>query len=430
MTEVLEEYSSLLDKLVNTIDISPTDYQRAVESYNSVGKWLLDGYYEKQYPLCLAEPEIYPQGSFNLGTVVRPLKDGKEKDFDIDLVCESRYELVAPPARVKQNIGDRLKANSIYKEKIDPEGRRCWTLQYEAKGKIPFHMDILPCKPNEVDGNIAITDLNRHTSEYSWKSSNPRGFASWFHTVNAVTSSFSKTQKQRIFECAKDESGKALFKSMDSVPDFLVRTPLQRTIQLLKRHRDIQFADNPENKPISMIITSLAARLYNGETTTIEAFVNITEAIYSYSEYLGEKSGAWILSERMKKQSLITRRWNRNGYWEWYIPNPVNSMENFADKWHENDNAKARSFFSWLGALIRDLREIENSKGIHVIHESLSKSYGADAAQRAIKAYGEDVFQLRKDGKLFFVSGSGAIGTTGTGRIKDHTFYGAKDSED
>jgi hypothetical protein len=291
-------------------------------------------------------------------------------------------------------------------------------------------MDILPCKPNEVDGNIAITDLNRHTSEYSWKSSNPRGFASWFHTVNAVTSSFSKTQKQRIFECAKDESGKALFKSMDSVPDFLVRTPLQRTIQLLKRHRDIQFADNPENKPISMIITSLAARLYNGETTTIEAFVNITEAIYSYSEYLGEKSGAWILSERMKKQSLITRRWNRNGYWEWYIPNPVNSMENFADKWHENDNAKARSFFSWLGALIRDLREIENSKGIHVIHESLSKSYGADAAQRAIKAYGEDVFQLRKDGKLFFVSGSGAIGTTGTGRIKDHTFYGAKDSED
>jgi hypothetical protein len=430
MTSILEEYSSILDKLGNEIDISPTDYQRAVESYNSVGKWLSDGFLEKQYPFCLNAPDIYPQGSFNLGTVVRPIREGKESDFDIDLVCESIYSASALPSRVKQNIGNRLQAHDIYREKMSPEGRRCWTLLYAPSDKLPFHMDILPCKSNGGDGEVAITDLSKNTHEYSWRSSNPRGFAKWFKSCNTTTAVFSQSQKQRFLETAMDESGKALYDSIEAVPDILVRTPLQRMVQLLKRHRDIQFAASPENKPISMIITTLSAKVYSGETSTAEALFNAIEALYSYSEYLGDKKGAWILSEQMKKQSLITRRWNAEGYWEWYIPNPINQQENFADKWHENNNVKAKAFFEWIEVLHREFQEIKQPKGIHKLYESMANAYGSDAAKRVIKSYGEEVFSLRNEGKLFFAAGTGTLGADGTQKVKDHTFYGENDSKD
>lgn len=40
---------------------------------------------------------------------------------------------------------------------------------------------------------------------------------------------------------------------------------LQRIVQILKRHRDIMF-NGDEDKPISIIITTLASRAYRGET--------------------------------------------------------------------------------------------------------------------------------------------------------------------
>ena len=55
------------------------------------------------------------------------------------------------------------------------------------------------------------------------------------------------------------------YATIEEVPTYELKTPLQRAIQLLKRHRDVMFADNPEVAPISMILTNLSGRAYNGE---------------------------------------------------------------------------------------------------------------------------------------------------------------------
>ena len=55
-----------------------------------------------------------------------------------------------------------------------------------------------------------------------------------------------------------------------------IKTPLQRVVQLLKRHRDIMFKDDQSgNKPISIIITTIAASLYNEEDNIYDAMKNI-----------------------------------------------------------------------------------------------------------------------------------------------------------
>ena len=53
---------------------------------------------------------------------------------------------------------------------------------------------------------------------------------------------------------------------VEDVPEYQVKTPLQQGIQILKRHRDIMFVEDPDDKPISIIITTLAAHAYNNES--------------------------------------------------------------------------------------------------------------------------------------------------------------------
>ncbi len=92
------------------------------------------------------------------------------------------------------------------------------------------------------------------------------------------------------------------------MPDWQVKTPLQRAIQILKRHRDIYFQSNLDERPVSIIITTLAALAYNNQANVYEAIVDILSDMARYID-------------------------SRNGRWR--IVNPVDPNENFADKWNE-----------------------------------------------------------------------------------------------
>src|SRR5690606_21287264 len=85
---------------------------------------------------------------------------------------------------------------------------------------------------------------------------------------------------------------------------FKRKTVLQRTIQLLKRHRDIMFISNPDSKPISIIITTIVARYYSGEKDLYTALNRALTALYEFAESNSDS-----------------------------VFNPVNPEENFADKW-------------------------------------------------------------------------------------------------
>jgi len=127
---------------------------------------------------------IYPQGSFRLGTVVRPA--GRTGEYDIDLVC---WLLIAKEnitqVELKQRVGDLLRAYLRWKErqghtdgpKTCEARRRCWTLGYPDHG---FHLDVLPTIPDveHPPTGILLTDKQL----YRWQHSNPIGYATWFRT--------------------------------------------------------------------------------------------------------------------------------------------------------------------------------------------------------------------------------------------------------
>ena len=358
-------YSRFLDKVAEAIDIPPSKYQDAVDRYQAVGKYLEDG----EYPGCAGELSIYPQGSFRLGTVVRPIRDGVEASYDIDLVCELPIEKHwTNPRSVKLMVGNRLKEHGTYRKLLDEEGKRCWTLEYAEQDEIGFHLDVLPSVPDPrppLDTAIAIT--NKQGNVYTWSASDPKGYGLWFDRQNQAAFEFARTDQKRAILAQSSH----IYASIDDVPDALVRTPLQRSIQLMKRHRDIMFDNEQNNKhsPISIIITTLAAQFYQNESDIYSALYSIVNQLHAHAVLV--ENGT--VNRSLAPHSPIKRMPDGG----WYIGNPVNPKENFADRWQEDNHARARAFFHWVAALKEALFDILEEPHLNVLRERLSATLGA-----------------------------------------------------
>ncbi|HNX82474.1 MAG TPA: nucleotidyltransferase, partial [Candidatus Omnitrophota bacterium] len=326
-------------------------------------EWLNQGFALHEYPQCNREPDVYPQGSINLGTIVRPLREGKEADFDIDLVCELKNSTIMEPRDVKGQVGNRLKKNQTYKDKLEPEGKRCWTLDYAKSQGIGFHMDILPSIPDATPLDLKITHKNEINGLYSWTYSSPKKYSDWFRKQNKTFGTFAASQRRQLFEdMFKEDKRTKLFEKVEDVPEQLVRTPLQRTIQILKRHRDVNFLNKKSDyKPISIIITTLAANLYDGENDVYDSLINIINKLRQFSGYI--ENAQFRLDEKIVWRELITR-FMEGGVWKWRIKNPTNEKENFADRWHEDNNARAKAFFEWVEAIYKDVQKLKASNDI------------------------------------------------------------------
>lgn len=369
----------ILDKIADEINITPTMQEKAVKSYEAVGRWLGDGI---DYDV-----RIMPQGSMNLGTVIKPIDDSD--DYDMDLVCLLKNGAYLSLADIKNLVGNRLKEHRTYRHMLEREGKRCWTMQYDE-----FHMDILPCVPKDtafIEPYLTAIKLTHKNEDgtYDPRFSNPYAYHKWFETrmMDILIA------EKRVF-AAKNNT------EIEKVPTYKMRTPLQKAIQLLKRHRDICFKNDSENAPISIIITTLAAWSYAGESNLFEALNNVISKMPQHIEC-------------------------RNGvYW---IANPVMEEENFADKW-ALEPSKRTAFNKWLVQVRRDLlTDPINCWGIDTISEHYQKWLGTAPVERAIRAIGYETKSARQSGSLYVKGLAGGLSTSASSNsqpVKEHTFFG------
>lgn len=361
----LSKYSRFLEEVARDLDIPPSKYQDAVDHYNAVGRWLDEG----RYPGCAGPLTIYVQGSFRLGTVVRPIRNGIEASYDIDLVSEFPLQKAAVmPGDLKAMAGRRLQEHEVYQKMLDDEGRRCWTLEYAESDGVGFHLDVLPSVPDPRFGtNTAIAITNRNGRSYTWSASDPRGYGGWFDEKNATAFFRASFAQKKLIR----ESAPHIYASVDAVPDQLVRTPLQRAIQIEKRHRDLMFnkQETATYAPISVIVTTLSAHLYQNEADVYSALAGIVGRLGSHAGLLEGRA----IDSSVAAMGLIRR--TADG--KWYIGNPVNPEENFADRWHEDDHARARAFFTWVAQLRADLVNIPATATRSQLSERFTRALGA-----------------------------------------------------
>jgi hypothetical protein len=333
-------------------------------------------------------------------------------DLDIDLVCRlSGIKAGWTAYDLKQAVGNRLKDNKTYMEMLKPEGRRCWTLDYaEDRG---FHMDVLPAVVGQdffmlmeksfSDQDmksvqqlaIRITDwlhpsYRKSMNPLEWPLSNMFGFAAWFKYRSQVTT-LRKTM--------------VLNESVQPVPAYQKhKLPLQRIVQILKRHRDIMF-NGDEHKPISIIITTLAARAYNGESDLLTALKFVVDNMDQYVEY---------------RLDPIT------GRHYWWIPNPVNPAENFADKWPLNPEKK-QNFWKWVKQVKADVALVTMQDNIIGLKDSIGRPWGDDLVKSVFSNMGQTTREQRENGGLFMAANTGMLGAAGKINIPNHNYFGGNE---
>jgi len=420
------QFEDLLKKLSTNLSITRSQHEAAVQSYKAVGKYLSS----ESSPLSEYEPYIKPQGSFIIGTTIQSIEE--DGDIDLDVVCEfKRKKITWTQYHLKNAVGDHLKAYGTYERLLDEEGRRCWTLNYREEGVTNqrYHMDILPAIvangyslllessfKNLMDEDyeklqLSITDKEKSnyymsTFPEEWLQSNPYGYAKWF-------------MKRAFLVGNQFNNLYSLNESVKPTPDYQEeRLPLQRVVQLLKRHRDVYFAkeqndDIRKQKPISCIITTLAARAYRGESNLIDAM--------------------WGVINRMRDEIEFRYIPEYGMEIEW-ISNPVNVLENFADRWNDQNSYRRDNFYCWLDQLSIDLNDAENKTGLQNISESLSASFGRKPVQAAFGQIADHMRDLTNSGNNNIDRNNGLVGLATAGLtsinpIKKHDFYGTNEEE-
>lgn len=355
---VTPQAEETLEDLADSLAIPESTYEKAAGSYKSLGDFLN----RPASSIRQFDPQVHVQGSFGLGTVIPPTSD--DEDYDVDAVCEFRKLTKSQTTQqnLKKLLGNEMVAYARERKMSKPvvEHRRCWRLEYADGAQ--FHMDVTPGLLNGIEQRallkshglddrfaetaIAITDIDHHTYgilSAEWPRSNPRGYLKWFISRMEV-----------IFEERKRELiRKGIRAGTEPIPVYAVRTPLQSAVMILKRHRDIMFVSRSDERPISIILTTLAAHAYNGEA-------KISEALFS------------ILNG-------MDRFIVRNADGSYLVANPSDPTENFADKWRKHPE-RAAAFFEWLEQARRDFTYASELSNKQLITEILAKSVGRGVA--------------------------------------------------
>ncbi|MEK4404894.1 nucleotidyltransferase [Sporosarcina sp. FSL K6-6792] len=366
----------VLLEMVSQLDLPKSIDEKARERYISLSNW----FSRENSSLKDVKIDFFSQGSFALGTTIRPIKENEE--YDLDMGCKlniEEYKSSRTQKELKHLVGHELELyrNSVGIEKPLDEKRRCWRLEY--KDEISFHLDIVPCVPLEgerkaiyesqlfqayryeqsfqqdlVHFAINITDMeneNYSTITHEWYVSNPQGYVRWFQKQ------MQKSKQQGFFESRN---------LIEPVPKYEQKTVLQLCIQLLKRHRDNMFEENQDSKPISIIITTLASKAYDGELNIEVAIINILSKMPQH-----------IHSQKPR------------------VPNPVKPEEDFADRWANSEfshlNLEA-NFKIWLNQAYLDFKKLLEKEKTEEIRSVLNENFSLDInSERLEKEFGYKV---------------------------------------
>lgn len=356
----MSDKNRTLEEIIKKIDITETMAENAESKYKAVAK-----------ELCAKglDVDIYPQGSFALGTVVRPFTEGKDVDYDLDFICEiNPKKKNTTPHVIKNSIGDVL-INSGRKVKEDDT---CWIIDYaNIQDNIGFKLDIVPAVQEEPEminnlvahgvleqyANTAIAITIKKNNVYDWGNGNAKGYTKWFQDINAPFLDYKTREKKGVFEA-----------TIEDVPNTTRKSNLQRVIQILKRHRDIYYYNIRESdKPNSAIITTLVARIgefANPNLSLLELLEFVVNELNIYSK-LQIQDHSTFLMENVNKYTI------RKKGKEWVIPNPVNPENNLASYWTDRT---ANQFFKWLIEVNKDLvisRDYDDEKYVVALKNGL-----------------------------------------------------------
>jgi hypothetical protein len=361
-----KDHDYLLVQVAESLQLTKTQFEAAEAAYNAVCAWLN----ADDTALARLQPSIFPHGSVALDTTVKPRRGQKDDEYDVDCVCRlAATSLTA--MEVYALVQGRLAAHETYRKMLERKNR-CLRLNYSGQ----FHIDILPGVPTGNGTELLVPD--REIRE--WTPSDPEGFANWF-----------KARGERPHLIRADAQ------PLPTPSPAREKPALAIAVQLVKRRRDMVF-DGGEDAPRSILLTTLAARVYNGSVGVGGTLAQVVSG---------------IAAELRRSVDRIK------------ITNPVNEGEDFAESLDATRYQRLREF---MFAFEREIRALASAQG-RDLRESLREMFGAEPTSTAFERWGNLLNERRASQTLTVTgAGKGALGVVSSvsaTRVPKNDYFGA-----
>jgi hypothetical protein len=393
MAQTQQMAISLLDHLCLALDLTKTQREVAEQRYAAVTKLLAT----PGSRLATFSPYLFPQGSFLLKTVVKPMAN---VEYDVDLICLLQQAGFLDARLMFQLVSAELKAR--YPELVVKD--RCCRIEYAGE----FHMDVIPARHEGVPDLNRIVVPDRRLNDFVW--SCPKLFAAWFEEAAQLTPMF-------VRSLSADRIVAANAAVIEDLPDYdgMAVEPLRRFVQLFKASRN-HFYDRLDCRPPSSIaLTTLAAHSYRKA---------VTGRIYNSMIQVFR-----FVAEDLHSSIRVTK--NSGGHFEFELKNPKDDRENFLDCWKGDHEAYAM-FRHWQAQVVEFIDRIlvpaESPEGIDATKKRLSAAFGDSAATAAVRGVARQRREMVQQGTAGFVA-TGALTTTshaGSTKVPVHTFHGLR----
>jgi hypothetical protein len=341
-----QSIAEFLAAISRALNIPSARYEEANRRYKTLTAWL-----EECPRLALLRPYMFPQGSFALGTVTRPL-NGEE--YDLDFICHLRAagHTAHTPRNVYDLLFHRVQNHGTYEGMVELKNR-CVRVIYANL----FHMDITVAVSNPLCSNNGLLVPDRELR--SWKASHPAGYVEWFDKRAKLLPRF------RLVEKAYAQRHVALSSQTEPLPAEETQGEgiLRSMIRLFKRHRDVLFEKRPDADfaPISIILTTLATQAYEQAVKNLvfDSELEVMQAVLrTMPNFIG-----W-------EQDADTGQYVR------VVANPTTTGENFADKWKRSP-AYSKAFAEWQQQALRDFDKLAELEGRDRLQSSFRGLFGA-----------------------------------------------------
>jgi hypothetical protein len=351
---------ALLADIAVNVQLPPGLHEKATDRYEAVRK-----YVERPgSPLADRVVRFYPQGSMAIDATISTR--GTDTEYDIDIVAEIEGCLDEAPGDILDLLAEALEGYGT--DAPIKRQTRCVTVPY-ADG---MHLDLTPAGRRlhwpERESLIFHANPDRPLSEHYPVPMNAYGFAGWYRGRTPLERRFALAMTRRLYE-AHGYRFRAEAE-VDEVPDqvsLIVKNTATAALQLLKRFRNVAYANAMGRIPPSVMLSCFAGHVASPNTTLSEMLIRLARHI---------ARAIWAASARRERIRVV---------------NPVFEHDEFTDRWPEN-LAQQDEFAQNLTDLADGLAHFRSHEvSIEELQEWLRDRFGSRVVSRSVKQLNERI---------------------------------------
>jgi hypothetical protein len=350
----LNPLDAILAEIAINLQLPPGLHAKAVKRYEAVRTYIeRDG-----SPLHDKVAAFYPQGSMAIDATISTR--GTDDEYDLDFVAELLLAGYSP-----SQVLDLLEAALAgYPAKVIRQ-TRCITVQYTDG----MHIDVTPSirLPNPPERESVICHAKPgEPTQHGFVDMNAFGFGQWYCSRTPTEERFAKAFNRRLYEAAG-----LTFAADADVHDVPEQTPLlvksTTTVahQLLKRFRNILYAQAPGRIPPSVVLACHA-----GEAAA--PGMPLTEMVIRQARWTAK-----AIDEAARAGRLLDVR------------NPVWARDVFTDRWPVSD--PQQTFFARRLHALADGLETAKRQGAQLedLQAWLREDFGDRVVTKSIEGFSD-----------------------------------------